>query len=126
MQSRVRFLGKLTRDQTVRHMREATAFISASIYGEPFANTIIEALASGTPLIGAGRDRSRKWCATESTACSTTRQITRRSPSRCGVLDDTPGALAMAVGVRRIGRAFTMDRVLDRTEALFEDAVRSR
>jgi glycosyltransferase involved in cell wall biosynthesis len=49
---RVRFLGRLSRPETLDRMRRATAFISASVWSEPFANTIIEALACGTPLIG--------------------------------------------------------------------------
>jgi glycosyltransferase involved in cell wall biosynthesis len=50
--ARVRFLGRLSRPETLEKMRRATAFISASVWSEPFANTIIEALACGTPLIG--------------------------------------------------------------------------
>ena len=50
---RVAFIGHLKRADVVERMRQATAFVSASIYGEPFAGTIIEALGSGTTLIGA-------------------------------------------------------------------------
>jgi glycosyltransferase involved in cell wall biosynthesis len=48
---RVRFLGRLTREETVQHMRGATASINASVWPEPFGNSIIESLASGAPLI---------------------------------------------------------------------------
>jgi glycosyltransferase involved in cell wall biosynthesis len=49
---RIQFLGKLTRDRVLEKMRVAAAFVSCSRYGEPFAGTIIETLASGTPLLG--------------------------------------------------------------------------
>jgi glycosyltransferase involved in cell wall biosynthesis len=124
----VRFLGKLSREETVRHMREAAAFISASIYGEPFANTIIEALASGTPLIGsrAGSieevvtDGEHGLLYDKADHEALARQMRR-------VLDHPQEAREMARnGVRRIEEAFTMDRVLDRTEALFGEAVGAR
>jgi glycosyltransferase involved in cell wall biosynthesis len=53
LQNRVKFLGKLTRDQVIQHMRRATAFVSPSVFDEPFGNTNIEAMAAGAPLIAA-------------------------------------------------------------------------
>ena len=53
IQHRVKFLGKLTRDQVIQHMRRATAFISPSVFDEPFGNTNIEAMAAGAPVIAA-------------------------------------------------------------------------
>jgi glycosyltransferase involved in cell wall biosynthesis len=48
---RVKFIGKHSRESTFEHMKRATAVISPSVFDEPFGNTNIEALASGTPLI---------------------------------------------------------------------------
>ncbi len=48
---RVKLLGKLSRDQVIQHMQRSTAFISPSVFDEPFGNTNIEAMASGAPLI---------------------------------------------------------------------------
>lgn len=51
VQSRVRFLGKLSRESTYSHMERASAVISPSVFDEPFGNTNIEAMASGSTLI---------------------------------------------------------------------------
>lgn len=51
VEHRVKLLGKLSRDQVIQHMRRSTAFISPSVFDEPFGNTNIEAMASGAPLI---------------------------------------------------------------------------
>jgi glycosyltransferase involved in cell wall biosynthesis len=48
---RVKFIGKHTRNATYELMQRATAVISPSVFDEPFGNTNIEALASGTVLI---------------------------------------------------------------------------
>ena len=48
---RVKFIGKHTRNETFALMQRATAIISPSVFDEPFGNTNIEAMASGTALI---------------------------------------------------------------------------
>ena len=48
---RIKFIGKHSRDSVFAHMQRATAVISPSVFDEPFGNTNIEALASGTALI---------------------------------------------------------------------------
>ncbi len=48
---RVKFIGKHSRDSVFAYMQRATAVISPSVFDEPFGNTNIEALASGTALI---------------------------------------------------------------------------
>ncbi|OWU65972.1 MAG: hypothetical protein CBB60_001950 [Armatimonadetes bacterium Cent15-Ar3] len=53
LEHRVKFLGKLSREQVVQQMKRATAFISPSVFDEPFGNTNIEAMAAGAPLIAA-------------------------------------------------------------------------
>ncbi|MEI7985011.1 MAG: glycosyltransferase family 4 protein [Armatimonadota bacterium] len=51
IEHRVKFIGKLSRDSVFGFMQRATAVISPSVFDEPFGNTNIEALASGTTLI---------------------------------------------------------------------------
>ena len=48
---RVKFIGKHSRSSTFAFMQRATAIITPSVFDEPFGNTNIEALASGTVLI---------------------------------------------------------------------------
>lgn len=51
IEHRVRFIGKHSRESTYAHMQRSLAVISPSVFDEPFGNTNIEAMASGTPLI---------------------------------------------------------------------------
>lgn len=51
LEHRVKFIGKHPRDSVFAYMQRATAVISPSVFDEPFGNTNIEALASGTVLI---------------------------------------------------------------------------
>lgn len=48
---RVKFLGKLSREEVYEKMATSTAVIMPSLFSEPFGNTNIEAMASGTLLI---------------------------------------------------------------------------
>lgn len=123
---RVQFLGKITRDEVVQQMKTATAFISASIYGEPFANTIIEALASGTPLIGskAGSMEEVVTDGQEGLLYEKTDSDALASHMKW-TLDHPREALEIARrGTTRVEEAFTLERVLDRTEAYFADVLR--
>lgn len=117
---RVSFLGPLLRSELQAKMRAATAFISASTYGEPFANTIIEALAAGTPLIVSAAGSSQEVVRDGESALvyemhdadALSRHIER-------VICDKVLALSLAgAGLQVIERRFTMDRILDQTEEL--------
>lgn len=48
---RVKFLGKIPRDEVFEKMSTSTAVLMPSLFSEPFGNTNIEAMASGTLLI---------------------------------------------------------------------------
>jgi glycogen synthase len=94
---RVRFLGRLSHADVLARMRDATAFLFTSTYGEPFSSTIIESMASGTPLIG----------------------------SDDGSILDEPelrSSLARA-GLDVIDRRYTIERILDQTEAAFGEVI---
>lgn len=125
---RVHLLGMLSRDEVLGRMRDATAFVSASLWGEPFANTIIESIASGTPLIGASTGSILEVVRDEESALIYTKDDPAALSSRMErVLTDHALTRHLAEeGLAVIRRGYTMDAILDRTERVFEDLLVSR
>jgi glycogen synthase len=122
LSERVKLLGKISREETLQKMRSATAFLSTSLWEEPFGRTNIEAMACGAPLI----------------ASKTGAIFEIVGNSECALLYDKEDAAQLAAhmqavltqpelaetlarkGLARVREAFTMDRILDRTEDFFE------
>ena len=119
---RVAFLGQLDRAEVLARMKSATAFIFSSIYGEPFSSTIIESMASGTPLIGAD-DGSILEVVEPGVSALVYR---KNDPADLAANMErvlTDPALAQrvaAAGVQTIRTRYTLDRILDLTEETFE------
>ena len=117
---RVKFLGKLNRADLLAAMRNATAFIFSSIYGEPFSSTIIESMACGTPLIGA-RDGSILEVATPGTDALV---YEKNTPAELAahmqtILADPTRARALALaGLATVESRYTLDRILELTESV--------
>ncbi|HRF58633.1 MAG TPA: glycosyltransferase family 4 protein [Fimbriimonadaceae bacterium] len=128
IESRIHFLGMLPRDEVLARMRDATAFISASLWGEPFANTIIESLASGTPLIGAQTGSILEVVRDEESALIYSKDdATALSARMERILTDPELARRLAArGLEVIRRGYTMDAILDRTERVFEELLVTR
>ena len=124
---RLSFLGQISREQTIEEMRKATAFISASVYGEPFANTIIEALASGTPLIGSKAGSMEEVVSDRVDGLLYDRHDDAQLMSHMRwVLDHPAESLRIAsAGVQRVSDRFTMERIMDETERYLRSIVRS-
>lgn len=128
IEERVSFSGKMPRDEVLRDMREATAFVSCSRYGEPFAGTIIETLASGTPLIGSIDGSIREVVQHDESALLFERddaETLSRHLER--ILTDPECASRLAQnGLKVIEERYTLDKILDQTEATFEEVVGRR
>lgn len=125
---RVEFLGRLPHSEVLARMRRATAFIFASVYGEPFSSTIIESLACGTPLLG-----SDDGSILEVVAPGEQALIHRRnSPEELAanleriLLEPQLKQSLRAAGLRRIAERYTMDRILEQTEAVLNEIVDAR
>lgn len=125
--ARVRFIGKLTREETLAKIRNARAFLSTSVWGEPFANTIIETLGSGTPLIGAVAGSILEVVEPDVSALT----YERNSPGELAVhmeriLRDSDKARDLAEqGLTVIRERYTLDKIMDLTEATFEKVIAS-
>lgn len=118
LSDRVRLLGRLPHAEVQRRMRVATAFIFASVYGEPFSSTIIECMGSGTPLIGAD-DGSILEVVEPGVSALVYPKLEPGALSRHMEAVLTNPALALrlaAAGVETVGKHYTLERIIDRTE----------
>ena len=122
---RVAFLGQLSRAQVLAGMRNATAFIFSSVYGEPFSSTIIESMACGTPLIGAD-DGSLLEVAVPDVSALVYRknEPAELAAHMARVLDDPALAQRLAAaGVETVRARYTIDRILEQTETAFAEVL---
>ncbi len=128
LNDRVAFVGHLPHSEVLKRMRTATAFLFCSIYGEPFSSTIIEALASGTPLIGSDAGSILEVVEREKTALV----YPRENPAALAgqmqrVLVDPALRLRLArAGVELIAARYTLDRILAQTEATFAEVMKNQ
>ncbi|HMS55208.1 MAG TPA: glycosyltransferase family 4 protein [Fimbriimonadaceae bacterium] len=125
MSNRFQYIGMLTRPQTLERLRNATAFLSTSVWGEPFANTIIETLGSGTPLIGSKAGSILEVVRPGESALI----YDKESPDELSVhmervLDDPELRVRIArSGVEVIQQRYTLDRIMDLTEEVFAKVI---
>lgn len=125
LKGRVEFLGRLPRERVLDLMTSATAFISASVWPEPFGNTIIEALAVGTPLIASDAGAIMEMVEPGKSALV----YPRNSPSDLAghmerVLLETGLANSLAErGLQRIREAYAFEAILDTTERVMKECL---
>lgn len=125
---RVKFVGRKTRAELLDIITEGHCFISASVCGEPFANTIIETLGCGTPLIVSDDGSSQEVVTHGVSAWVYPKHEAEALASAAGsVLTDYDAALARAEGaLRTIEERFTMDAIAARTEGVLRHIAGSR
>lgn len=125
IEDRVSFLGQIPRKEVLTRMREATAFLSCSTYGEPFAGTIIESLASGTLLIGSNAGSIREVAKHEESALIYEQnRVDQLATHMERALSDPELRRRIALaGVRVIEQRYTLDAILQQTEAAFEEVI---
>ena len=106
-------------------MRASAAFLSCSTYGEPFAGTIIETLASGTTLIGANAGSILEVATPDESALIYEIGDTATLSAHLEkVLVDPDAREKIALdGVNVIEQRYTLDRILDQTEETFLDVM---
>lgn len=124
---RVELLGGLAHDDVLAKIRSASAFLSCSTYGEPFASTIIEALANGTPLIASNVGSILEVVVPGDSALLYENEDANALAEHMeAVLDsaDLRRRLALA-GVRLVNARYTLSKILDQTEAVFAKILES-
>ena len=125
LSDRVSCLGKLSREHVLEKMRNATAFVSCSRYGEPFAGTIIETLGSGTPLLGSIDGSIKEVVENEVSALLFEKDDSERlSVYMERVLTDPDLCKRLALaGLEIIESRYTLEKILDQTESVFREVV---
>lgn len=121
LQNRVELIGHLPRADVVLRMGRATALIHASIFEDPFANTIVETLGAGTPLIGSDIGSIREVIVPDESALIFRPGSADHLSMQMERILTEPGlgrTLALA-GIKVIEERFTMERILDATEHVF-------
>lgn len=118
LQDRVALIGQLPRKEVIEKMRSATALIHASIFEDPFANTIVETLGAGTPLLGSDIGSIREVIEPEVSALLFTPGDAAQLAKQMERVLVEPGLgqkLAQN-GVAVVEERYTMRRILDLTE----------
>ena len=123
---RVVFLGKRPHAEVVAEMRSALAFINPPIWNEPFGRTSIEAMACGAPLINSDSGAIREIAIDEESALIYPKEDVEALKHRLErVLGDSDLRIRLArAGIDRVQREFTIDAILDKTEAVLHEVSR--
>lgn len=121
LQDRIRLIGQIPRMDAVYKMRSATAVIHASIFEDPFANTIVETLGTGTPLLGSDIGSIREVVVDEESVLlfrpGSSEQLSRHMER---ILTEPQLVHNLATeGIKVIEQKFTMEKILDLTEYVF-------
>lgn len=128
LESRIEFLGRIDRSEVLQHMRSAIAVLSPIIYDEPLGNSNLEALGSGTTLIGAKSGAMPEIIIHEESGLMYDRHDTN-ALADCmeRVLSDPDFRLKLASGgLERVRTIFSMDATMAAIEKVFDDAVQNR
>jgi glycosyltransferase involved in cell wall biosynthesis len=122
----VQFLGMLKREEVLDEMRRAYAFISASLWEEPFGRTNIESLACGAALIAADAGAIREIVGDSGCARIYEKQNAEALAKIMDELLSNPAERTQlaAKGIHRIEDAYSLDRILDMTETVFEQVMK--
>jgi len=128
IESRVKFLGMLNRKEVLQEMRDATLFLNAPVWEEPFGRTNIEAMASGTPLVASETGAIREIVADTNCALLYPRsdpQALSEALEKMLQSDDMRTDFAHR-GLERVKSTYTIERILDMTEDAFETVMSGR
>lgn len=128
LSGRIQFLGRIDRSEVLDHMRSATAVLSPIIYDEPLGNSNLEALGSGTPLIGARSGAMPEIIENEISGLMYDRHdVSALAACMERVMTDRELAYRLAEGgLERVRNVFSMDATMAAIEQVFEDAIHQR
>lgn len=119
---RISFLPQRPQDQVLDRFVAAGAFVSASVWDEPFGRTLIETMASGTPLIAARAGAIAEIVDDGIQALIYDKDDPEALSQQMETILTEPAlARALAVaGLARVRERYTMDRIIDLTEQILE------
>ncbi len=123
LEQQVAFIGRVPRDQIARILAEHDVFLFTSVWEEPIARTVMEAMASGLAVIGTAvggqremfvhRENALVFPPGDAAALAETIIQLKASPA---LVHDIAQA-----GLRTVLERFTLDRMIDETEAWLQE-----
>ena len=124
---RIKYLGRISREEVIQRMQKAVAFINAPIYGEPFAGTVLEAITNNAPLL-----TSNDGSALEVVKPGLTCLVHEKFDASClarnmqSILSETGLAARISAAAKAdVLNRFSAEVILDKTEAYLKGAIRS-
>lgn len=127
LEKRVVFLGKLSHNDVLKKMRDATAFINSSRFGEPFGRTNIEALASATPVIASETGAVEEIVVPGESALLYGKEDPAQLATHMErILVDADLRKTLASnGLKVVTERFTLDRIVELTESTLADVLKT-
>ena len=127
LDKRIEYLGRISREAVIQKMQKAVAFVNAPIYGEPFAGTVLEAIANNAPLL-TSNDGSALEVLKPGLTCLVHEKLDASSLARNmqSILcePDLAARISAAAKADVLSR-FGTEIILDKTEAYLKNAVNS-
>lgn len=124
---RIKYLGRISREDVIQKMQKAVAFVNAPIYGEPFAGTVLEAIANNAPLL-TSNDGSALEVVRPGLTCLVHEKLDAPTLARNmqSILCDPELAARISAAAKAdVLNRFTAEVILDKTEAYLKGAIRS-
>lgn len=116
---RIRMLGPVERDRTPELMRNCTVYCLPA-YGEPFANSVLEALASGRPIVATNAGGIKEMIPDGGGRKVPPRDANALAEALIEVLGSPELQTEMGrCNRRKAEQFFAWDRVIDRLEAVY-------
>ncbi len=124
---RIEWLGRLTDEDKIAHLRNADVFCAPSLHGESFGVVLIEAFAAGTPVVASALDGYRNVATSEVDALLV-------DPGDAGklaaalrrVLDDATLADRLRAAGQARAEDFSMTTLATRYAAIYEELAAER
>jgi glycosyltransferase involved in cell wall biosynthesis len=127
LDKRIEYLGRISREAVIQKMQKAVAFVNAPIYGEPFAGTVLEAIANNAPLL-TSNDGSALEVVKPGLTCLVHEKLDASSLARNmqSILCEPDLAARISASAKAdVLSRFGTEIILDKTEAYLKNAINS-
>jgi phosphatidylinositol alpha-mannosyltransferase len=122
--SRIEWLGRISDEEKISRMSQASVFCAPSLHGESFGVVLLEAMAAGTPVVASNLDGYRNVATDDETALLVeTGNVASLASALARVLVDPRLAARLTANGREHAQRFSMDALADRYIEMYERAL---
>lgn len=122
----ITMLGPVGRDQVPELLRNCTLYCLPA-YGEPFANSVLEALASGRPVVATNAGGIREMIPDDGGRKVPPRDVQALAEALIEVVSSTELQTVMGrCNRRKANQVYAWDRVIDRLEGVYQQLIITR